>query len=124
MSPAFLLVYSTSPVQSLISPYDGWLDDQSRPCRGCGAATGNDIVNCRGASFPVERVIRASREIRLDSAYTMPEEIGVGREEKGQAGDRTRDSLILEGYVATTPASRCVEESSTPTIGDSREGLD
>ena len=39
----------------------------------------------------------------------------VGRERKGQTGDRTRDYPIHAGRSATELPSRFVEESSTPT---------
>ena len=38
-------------------------------------------------------------------------EVAVGREKKAETGDRTRDSLVLEGQVGN------VEESSTARSG-------
>ena len=42
--------------------------------------------------------------------------IPVGRERKGQSGDRTRDYPIHAGRSATELPSPSLEESSTPTI--------
>ena len=44
----------------------------------------------------------------------------VGRERKGQTGDRTRDYPIHAGRSATELPSRLLEESSTPTKSKSQ----